>query len=100
MTDRMLFRLARNFPPTDVAAAEAAREIELVDRGIGARLRFGHALARRGDIEDAAAGGDEGAIVARGAGVKDARSEEHTSELQSLMRISYAAFCLKKKTTT
>src|SRR3546814_6806776 len=29
----------------------------------------------------------------------DQRSEEHTSELQSLMRISYAVFCLKKKTT-
>src|SRR3546814_2529462 len=29
-----------------------------------------------------------------------ARSEEHTSELQSLMRISYAVFCLQKKTTT
>src|SRR3546814_947576 len=29
----------------------------------------------------------------------DPRSEEHTSELQSLMRISYAVFCLKKKTT-
>src|SRR3546814_9284284 len=28
----------------------------------------------------------------------DVRSEEHTSELQSLMRISYAVFCLKKKT--
>src|SRR3546814_12838410 len=28
---------------------------------------------------------------------KDKRSEEHTSELQSLMRISYAVFCLKKK---
>src|SRR3546814_6527308 len=28
------------------------------------------------------------------------RSEEHTSDLQSLMRISYAVFCLKKKTTT
>src|SRR3546814_6245941 len=28
------------------------------------------------------------------------RSEEHTSELQSLMRISYAVFCLKKKTQT
>src|SRR3546814_7967585 len=28
---------------------------------------------------------------------KDGRSEEHTSELQSLMRISYAVFCLKKK---
>src|SRR3546814_1927432 len=29
--------------------------------------------------------------------MKKARSEEHTSELQSLMRISYAVFCLKKK---
>src|SRR3546814_15654740 len=31
--------------------------------------------------------------------VTAARSEEHTSELQSLMRISYAVFCLKKKKT-
>src|SRR3546814_5546093 len=30
--------------------------------------------------------------------LKPVRSEEHTSELQSLMRISYAVFCLKKKT--
>src|SRR3546814_9726416 len=30
----------------------------------------------------------------------DQRSEEHTSELQSLMRLSYAVFCLKKKKTT
>src|SRR3546814_3466031 len=30
---------------------------------------------------------------------RSARSEEHTSELQSLMRISYAVFCLKKKKT-
>src|SRR3546814_5718993 len=29
--------------------------------------------------------------------LRSARSEEHTSELQSLMRISYAVFCLKKK---
>src|SRR3546814_2582577 len=33
----------------------------------------------------------------RDLGVRGARSEEHTSELQSLMRISYAVFCLKKK---
>src|SRR3546814_4220171 len=33
------------------------------------------------------------------AGIAWRRSEEHTSELQSLMRISYAVFCLKKKTT-
>src|SRR3546814_5529529 len=31
--------------------------------------------------------------------IKQPRSEEHTSELQSLMRISYAVFCLKKKNT-
>src|SRR3546814_4642022 len=33
-------------------------------------------------------------------GTVPARSEEHTSELQSLMRISYAVFCLKKKKNT
>src|SRR3546814_5940417 len=32
--------------------------------------------------------------------IDDPRSEEHTSELQSLMRISYAVFCLKKTTPT
>src|SRR3546814_1727598 len=32
--------------------------------------------------------------------ILEERSEEHTSELQSLMRISYAVFCLKKKTTS
>src|SRR3546814_10027240 len=34
----------------------------------------------------------------RGTDARPTRSEEHTSELQSLMRISYAVFCLKKKT--
>src|SRR3546814_9510804 len=37
---------------------------------------------------------------ARNRAGRKARSEEHTSELQSLMRISYAVFCLKKKKTT
>src|SRR3546814_5415009 len=36
----------------------------------------------------------------RNADLRRGRSEEHTSELQSLMRISYAVFCLKKKTST
>src|SRR3546814_2425244 len=35
---------------------------------------------------------------ASGTFIDEQRSEEHTSELQSLMRISYAVFCLKKKT--
>src|SRR3546814_1782293 len=41
-------------------------------------------------------------LIADNAGklkITSTRSEEHTSELQSLMRISYAVFCLKKKTT-
>src|SRR3546814_10315061 len=40
------------------------------------------------------------ALICEAHGTKTARSEEHTSELQSLMRISYAVFCLKKKKTT
>src|SRR3546814_8250740 len=38
---------------------------------------------------------DSGKVA--GSWTKQGRSEEHTSELQSLMRISYAVFCLKKK---
>src|SRR3546814_1727554 len=50
-------------------------------------------------VERGAETGDDDLVLARDAfsgGVL--RSEEHTSELQSLMRISYAVFCLKKKT--
>src|SRR3546814_1172125 len=50
--------------------------------------------------------GVEGAVLQRASADADhrldhhrQRSEEHTSELQSLMRISYAVFCLKKKIT-
>src|SRR3546814_1084752 len=38
-------------------------------------------------------------VLSEGQHVVARRSEEHTSELQSLMRISYAVFCLKKKNT-
>src|SRR3546814_5235225 len=54
------------------------------------KRRLGQAIARQ-----KGAGLESG----RGKGV-DERSEEHTSELQSLMRISYAVFCLKKKNNT
>src|SRR3546814_2081146 len=46
-------------------------------------------------IDRYAGAGDEDAGLAGSAEIR--RSEEHTSELQSLMRISYAVFCLKKK---
>src|SRR3546814_10263985 len=52
-----------------------------------------HRTDRRLCGDDADTGG--GAVAADGRSVL--RSEEHTSELQSLMRISYAVFCLKKK---
>src|SRR3546814_6076075 len=50
----------------------------------------------RGDGENKSWFGTVGNPTSRGALIYD-RSEEHTSELQSLMRISYAVFCLKKK---
>src|SRR3546814_6840111 len=64
--------------------------------------------SREGVERDAAVGPDRGSrpgYRSRRRGrcrkpVAHGRSEEHTSELQSLMRISYAVFCLKKKTTT
>src|SRR3546814_9412615 len=40
----------------------------------------------------------QGEAAVGGLSLSQGRSEEHTSELQSLMRISYAVFCLKKKT--
>src|SRR3546814_9083222 len=39
------------------------------------------------------------AVVTKSVGTSNPRSEEHPSELQSLMRITYAVFCLTKKTT-
>src|SRR3546814_12499604 len=55
--------------------------------------------ADRGNAVELAPVDIGGALYQQGAGAAGAagRSEEHTSELQSLMRISYAVFCLKKK---
>src|SRR3546814_5339652 len=61
-----------------------------------------HVAARRRQADSglparAAARGDPRAVLGARGGDRRKRSEEHTSELQSLMRISYAVFCLKKK---
>src|SRR3546814_2425101 len=77
--------------------------------GSGGQTCFGHQghdLGRRRRCRGAPYGGanDPGAELCRGRSRQRServeRSEEHTSELQSLMRISYAVFCLKKKTDT
>src|SRR3546814_9189494 len=51
----------------------------------------------RGDQTDLVALGCHGVLLRPFRRGRAGRSEEHTSELQSLMRISYAVFCLKKK---
>src|SRR3546814_3912043 len=54
-------------------------------------------IAARSDRFAGIAGRQEGAVPRMAVVDRATRSEEHTSELQSLMRISYAVFCLKKK---
>src|SRR3546814_2914877 len=68
------------------AAALAAAGRRLAAAAGGGRERTTRALRRAGENTD------------RHRWRQHRRSEEHTSELQSLMRISYAVFCLKKKT--
>src|SRR3546814_10776473 len=53
--------------------------------------------ARNAAIEREAGAREVEAVIGAEADAGDVRSEEHTSELQSLMRISYAVFCLKKQ---
>src|SRR3546814_5499899 len=66
-------------------ADEMAQRAGLIERGFD---RGRHAIL------------DHRPTEAEDRGMFEARSEEHTSELQSLMRISYAVFCLKKKKDT
>src|SRR3546814_6333238 len=65
----------------------------------------GHKLHADANAEERPALADHGLLkrvfhARKRAQRRRARSEEHTSELQSLMRISYAGFCLKKKKNT
>src|SRR3546814_1536255 len=66
---------------------------------LGSRFAEAYALAKRekgyADFDDLIS--IAGHLLAVGDFGEWVRSEEHTSELQSLMRISYAVFCLKKK---
>src|SRR3546814_1050003 len=61
-------------------------------------VRLDRCFVRHVAVPDEESGDDLAEECVVHAGDRDFRSEEHTSELQSLMRISYAVFCLKKKT--
>src|SRR3546814_4975855 len=111
LEDARLAGLGLACEPDILAAAVAERAFELprlarrngVPRGEGETRRERRVDARHLDrrdeaVADARDGGDHALAVGRGAQrLAQFRSEEHTSELQSLMRISYAVFCLKKK---
>src|SRR3546814_3078637 len=105
------------FPYTTLFRSQRRERVDQIGRtGVGgdpAQLGAPHGHGCVGDhgVDGLAAGGegasggrrqevlDHSVIVAAGADEQIHRSEEHTSELQSLMRISYAGFCLKKKKT-
>src|SRR3546814_9559629 len=97
------------FPYTTLFRSHDRRAPEPQARGqagsAGDRRRAGahracHAPARKRDRRVADREEDPHARQAADGKESARRSEEHTSELQSLMRISYAVFCLKKKKTT
>src|SRR3546814_3223780 len=78
-------------------ALAVLRDTALLERGAKIRTLYQHSARRSTVTREYVA-----AVTERGAEVRtldEFRSEEHTSELQSLMRISYAVFCLKKKKT-
>src|SRR3546814_10372551 len=69
------------------ALVRAGADVLVVGRGAEAGAAFVNGLEGPG----------KAAFLTHDLGTKEGRSEEHTSELQSLMRISYAVFCLKKQ---
>src|SRR3546814_2157141 len=76
---------------------EGLRAVGMPDEA-GRRLKVLEGVERVYDLALLALQQGQSLVLAAEERVGAARSEEHTSELQSLMRISYAVFCLKKKT--
>src|SRR3546814_9389180 len=90
-----LFPYTTLFRSAHAARIARARRIER-DRTRSAGQRAARRVRQR-HADRARRGGDGGRALRRAHDRTRIRSEEHTSELQSLMRISYAVFCLKKK---
>src|SRR3546814_8458069 len=79
-----------------VAAAGAIIAVDVHDERLALAKELGATHVIK--VGDGDVGEQLRAITGRGVDfVLDTRSEEHTSELQSLLRLSYAVFCLKKK---
>src|SRR3546814_1484614 len=99
--DVFWFRLPKTAAPDNetMGVFEAGRLFVLIDRRDYWQCAFVFPKGRAEEIRDEGIDAFRKRVAAVGpetaAGAD--RSEEHTSELQSLMRISYAVFCLKKK---
>src|SRR3546814_2913912 len=87
--------------PLEVQARRLAFVVPAADTAVARVAAFLDGRRAEEFVVGAVAADDAARTVpgaaADGAALVHARSEEHTSELQSLMRISYAVFCLKKK---
>src|SRR3546814_7327602 len=70
---------------------------ELSNGGMGSRPNNSEEQTRPRDSERGTVSSESAGRAKAASDISLRRSEEHTSELQSLMRISYAVFCLKKK---
>src|SRR3546814_7005064 len=93
-----LFPYTTRFRSEVEAAGPGEGLFDLKDRLPAVRVRRRAVIRRQHASTEAgiSVGNPLAAVTGR---VGKVRSEEHTSELQSLMRISYAVFCLKKKQT-
>src|SRR3546814_8398227 len=94
--DVFWFRLPKTAAPDNetMGVFEAGRLFVLIDRRDYWQCAFVFPKGRAEEIRDEGIDAFRKRVAAVG---PETRSEEHTSELQSLMRISYAVFCLKKK---
>src|SRR3546814_2398625 len=76
-----------------IGFADRRNVLSVIEKGVDT-------LVARGIVDPGSVGItglSDGSSTVQFASLNSSRSEEHTSELQSLMRISYAVFCLKKK---
>src|SRR3546814_8005698 len=90
------------FPYTSLFRSEAGGAVDRIEHPLPPSARIAVAIFLADDAITGMFGLDDRAHRRLGRAVRLGhegciRSEEHTSELQSLMRISYAVFCLKKK---
>src|SRR3546814_8453573 len=92
--ENLVFSLGASLRASQIAGAlDAVRTMSIEYANI--RVQFGRPIGKFQAAQQSLA-----VLACEAAAADVARSEEHTSELQSLMRISYAVFCLQKQKPT